>query len=69
MIDRIANLTLTFAVLIGSTLAIGADFYNPRQVERQAAAIVELPRVVITGSVTRDATVAKDDQPSDTRTQ
>lgn len=69
MIDRIATLTLTFAVLIGSTLAIGADFYHPRQVERQAAAVVQLPRVVITGSVTRDATVAKDDHTSETRTQ
>ncbi len=69
MIDRIFNLTLTFAVLIGSTLAIGADFYTPRTVNQQAKAVTVLPRVVITGSVTRDTQLAKDDSRQGTRAQ
>lgn len=61
MIDRIFNLTLTFALLIGSTLAIGADFYHPRTVSRQASTATVLPRVVITGSVVSETTLAEGD--------
>lgn len=69
MIDRIFNLTLTFAVLIGSTLAIGADFYAPQTIDRQAKAIPVLPRVVITGSVKPDARIAQGQTQQSTRAQ
>ncbi len=69
MIDRIFSLTLTFAVLLGSTLAIGGEFYNPRSVSHEAKAITVLPRVVITGRATPDTNLAHDDTRQTTRAQ
>ncbi|MEO8278863.1 MAG: hypothetical protein ABI564_04160 [Ideonella sp.] len=69
MIDRIFTLTLTFAILIGSTLAIGADFFAPQTVTHHAKAVTVLPRVVITGSVTPDTKLASDDTSRATRAQ
>lgn len=50
MIDRLFTLTLAFAVLAGATLAVGDEFFSARDTG-PAPMVVELPRVVITGSV------------------
>ena len=53
------RLTLTLAVLIGSTLAIGADFYAPKHGAERSSSVTVLPRVVITGRVASDSSVAQ----------
>lgn len=67
MIDRLFSALLTFCLLAGGTVAIGtamADY------DRQAAAIVRLPEVTITGK--REApTIARSDavEPTAARVQ
>ncbi len=61
MIDRLFPAALTFAVLIGSTLAIGSEFFSDQPGVNNAREVTTLPRVVITGSVQRDAIVAQNE--------
>jgi hypothetical protein len=59
MTERLFSVVPTIAVLVGSTLAIGSEFFsNQPDVDRNIAA-ASLPRVVITGSVQHDAIVAQ----------
>ncbi len=64
MIDRLFTLTLTLAILVGSTLAIGADFYSPRHGAERSSSVTVLPRVVITGRISSDSKVAQAQLPS-----
>lgn len=57
MIDRIFSVVLTFAVLIGSTLAIGSELYSAQAGADRAT--YELPRVVITGSIQQETLLAR----------
>ncbi len=68
MIDRVFTLTLTFALLAGGTLAIGGEFFADRSAPA-ASQIAQLPRVVVTGSVTPKQTeIARaDDSGSESR--
>ncbi len=65
MIDRIFSLTLTFAVLVGSSLALASDFISsgaavgPAAQAPQVSAAAVLPRVVITGHVERSRNLAQ----------
>jgi hypothetical protein len=49
MIDRLFTLILTFAVLVGGTLAVGSELFAPRATAQPDARIATLPRVVVTG--------------------
>ena len=47
MIDRTFNLVLVLLVLVGGTVAIGAELFSNRS--EAEARVATLPRVVITG--------------------
>lgn len=55
MIDRFFTAALTFAVLIGGTLAIGSELFGierpgaPRTALTAQAAVMQLPTVVVIG--------------------
>jgi hypothetical protein len=59
MIDRLFPAVLTFAVLAGSTLAIGSEFFSAQAGVDRTSAVVTLPRVVITGNVQQNVIVAR----------
>ncbi|WP_418316162.1 hypothetical protein [Piscinibacter sakaiensis] len=59
MIDRLFPAILTFAVLTGSALSVGSEFFSEQAGTDQSSAVLTLPRVVITGSVQKAEVVAQ----------
>ena len=49
MIDRLFTLILTLFVLIGGTIAVGAEWFGNDQDRATEARIATLPRVTVTG--------------------
>ena len=65
MIDRLFSLTLTLAVLIGSTLAIGSDLLSSHTDAARTSAVIVLPRVDVTGSSVKPTAIAQASSQSD----